>query len=190
MDLGDTLVVAGAFRLRTESGERNVAGQIAAVGLGAQRPNPSRPTRKPRSAAAADKCELGEPPTEPTDLNTDTIIMETPPTPEPKAEYNDESTSLHGRGGGTPATPSRQSPHDDTTGFNMKAWGPGKSVQPRSGHGSGHRGPGMGGIEGYGCGQSRRSMGAGGGTRSSPSLAAPAYVATWKPSTWSPTPRG
>ena len=85
MDLGDTLVVAGAFRLRTESGAVRCRGQIAAVGLGAAAKSVAA-DQKAAVRGDADKCELGEPPTEPTDLNTDTIIMEKPPTPEPKAE--------------------------------------------------------------------------------------------------------
>ena len=123
-----------------------------------------KPKQKPETdPVPKDKMDLGEPPLDPTELNTDTLTMEKPAVPEVKEEYNDESEHFEHRGGGSLTATSGDPTLGSGGGLNIKAWGPGAKVTGPGGvQGKGFGGSGLGGR---GSGHRAAQIGTGGGTK-------------------------
>ena len=77
---------------------------------------------------------MGTPPLDPTELNTETLLMLDPPGH--KAQYNDASPIFKEAGGGTPQG-NKQLNFGGLGGFNIKAFGEGARVRGRGGVGNG-----------------------------------------------------
>jgi hypothetical protein len=119
-----------------------------------------------------EKFEIGDPPEEPTVLDTESLTLEKPATIEQTEEYNDDSANFEHKGGGMAST--SKDNLGGLGGFSVMNFGPGARVTGKGGVGTGvgtgtHAGSGGGGegFGGRGSGHRKAMLASGGGTKQS-----------------------